>query len=656
MPPRNRPSDDDNPIDDITGHLFGEDDDLTPEEVREALAGIPDPDDQWTWLQEHADSMSDATFEEAQASIQSTAEDQGVDTDPEPNPVGTQVVADQAAEEAYNSSRDRARERVAELIARANQTGASVVEADIMAVVAEEMPDDLGASEQGAWGREVWEGGVEIADQQARDDQESRGEAATGLSPNTIIGDSTFGTPYWLLAATGYGELTEQQQNRLVDYWNDAYNTSFSSYTDLVKSGALGSEADRGAPDAMTMRVVEAAITGQEPVEEMRIDLPGVTDPIRVSLADQEYLRDWYGMSTDGIVRLARLGTMSGRVDPETGRPIPVNLFELAAIAAAYGIQSDVAEQGQNEDRIAQIRRQLAHTPSNFPTRSEWVSSPQYRALAAEIRRLQQSNVSERSPQDLVNRQQGAGPGILGLQNQFYRGLQMYGQDQDMALIHTVDSTLASRIAQSGGDPEKLSAKDAAKAWDILVRAGRAESDGGFRPDSAIFSNFSSYFDGGSGGGGGGGGRVRRIIDPEGVRQQVKSLWQGLFLAEAPEELIKAFTASLQASLDAAPEGMDFEVSARIQDWIQGQGLYKDLYGKKPEGMTETDYQAQFYAGSASILGEEAADPEAIKAGMRNNEYQTTVGSAFAAGAARGNNSTLQERLARAANIVAANT
>ncbi len=61
-------------------------------------------------------------------------------------------------------------------------------------------------------------------------------------------------------------------------------------------------------------------------------------------------------------------------------------------------------------------------------------------------------------------------------------------------------------------------------------------------------------------------------------------------------------------------------------------------------------------AGSASMLGNEAPDPDAVKAGMRSGEYQTTVGAAFASGASKGNNSTLQERLARAANVVATNT
>jgi hypothetical protein len=55
------------------------------------------------------------------------------------------------------------------------------------------------------------------------------------------------------------------------------------------------------------------------------------------------------------------------------------------------------------------------------------------------------------------------------------------------------------------------------------------------------------------------------------------------------------------------------------------------------------------------MLGAQAADPNAVRSGMRSGQYQTTVGAVAGTKAAR-DNSTFMGRLAAAAQVVGENT
>jgi hypothetical protein len=185
-------------------------------------------------------------------------------------------------------------------------------------------------------------------------------------------------------------------------------------------------------------------------------------------------------------------------------------------------------------------------------------------------------------------------------------------------------------------------------------------SNNGFRPDGAVLADMASYFgigSGAGGGGGGGGGRIRRIIDPETVRSAANSMWQSVLRGgDAPPELVAELTKSLQSALDKAPEGQDFALEPRFENWIKSQDRYGELYGKKPMGITDEEWQGQFIGAQRSILGDElpsAGDPVAL--GMESGQYQTAVGSAIGTKEAW-QNSTWMEKLANAARVVAENT
>jgi hypothetical protein len=81
-------------------------------------------------------------------------------------------------------------------------------------------------------------------------------------------------------------------------------------------------------------------------------------------------------------------------------------------------------------------------------------------------------------------------------------------------------------------------------------------------------------------------------------------------------------------------------------NWVQGRPEYSELYGKKPGGMNESEYQSQFVGGVQDILGAEA-DIDAVRSGLRSGDYQSAVGVA-AIGGMKGQNSRLLGRWATA--------
>jgi hypothetical protein len=184
--------------------------------------------------------------------------------------------------------------------------------------------------------------------------------------------------------------------------------------------------------------------------------------------------------------------------------------------------------------------------------------------------------------------------------------------------------------------------------YDILERSGQINSSNTRLRQLESATGFFGYFNTGRGGGGGGGGAgpVRRLVDPVAVKEQVQQLWSRMFLADVDDATVAAMTANLQKQLDEAPEGMSFDVSARIAAFLRGQDVYDELYRNKPKGMAEEEYQSQFAAGVGDILGNEL-DPDALKAGMRSGDYQTAVGRA-ASSKKLLTNSTIRGRWAQA--------
>jgi hypothetical protein len=348
----------------------------------------------------------------------------------------------------------------------------------------------------------------------------------------------------------------------------------------------------------------------------------------------------------------------------------------MAALLRYYGGGKEFGEQNQGQQDLAQLEKQLGLKPGEYRAMTIEQRRQMRAGLVAKRRNAQASPGREGAPTPYdaqiaaIDRAesalQGAGraeehgttPGILASRNNLNRGLATYNGDPILAFISSIDAGLAQRIASTGGDPGKMNGQDNAAAMKILDRGGISSrgntfwerlggSGGQIGQNVMAYLNYFDFAGGGGGGGGGGGaGPVRRMIDPVSIKEQLQAKFADLMLPDIPDTVVKSVQDMLQAQLDAAPEGMNVDVSARILDWIQGRPEYADLYGKKPQGMSEAEYQSQFQAGVQDILGAQA-DPEAVKAGLRGNDYQAAVGTAAIGGLA-GRNSRLMGRWALA--------
>lgn len=460
--------------------------------------------------------------------------------------------------------------------------------------------------------------------------------------------------PRWLLqklsdagALGADGQISEAVQQRMLDYYNDTFNGTYTDFDQLV------SEVFQ-EPTEINVFLAESAVLANEPVIAFDIEIPFVRGSkgdrsVHLTQDEVEALHE-YGFSTDGITRLVRMANLFPGFDPNTGENRTPDLSGVAAIASALGIGDDVESFQARQQQIELLEAQIAELgPAMSPAAESYEAK-----LRGQLESLKRSQG--------IREEKGSLPSYFAAQNRYNRGLDKYGDNQTLAFIYAMDEGLAERIVASGNDPEKLSLEDSEAATQLLMDGGIIDRSStkagrlGMRSGDNVLRQFQDYFGATTGGGGGGGaGKVRRLVDDVAVKEQVQRLWQAMFRAEADDSLIAAFTANLQGQLDAAPEGMEFDVSSRIQQWLKGQAVYGELYGKKPPGVTEEEYQQQFLAAQQSILGNEISDDDSIKAGMKTGQYQTTVG-ASAFGAKAQDNSRWMERIARAANVVAETT
>jgi len=241
----------------------------------------------------------------------------------------------------------------------------------------------------------------------------------------------------------------------------------------------------------------------------------------------------------------------------------------------------------------------------------------------------------------------------------FNRGMEIYDGSGTLAYLHALDPGLASRLARSGGDPTKLTGEDNQLASQYML-------DGGWTPEglatlgyapgdqlSDFWKRMAAFRDVGED-------RlapeapVRQRPDPVAVREQIRTIWKGLFRTDPSEDVMAAFEMELNNVLDTAPLEQTIDITARIQQFAERSEMFDDLYGAA-DGRDPMDYQSQFVAASQSMLGGELADEDAITAGMRSGEYQTTIGAVAGSDEAWGNSAFLG-RLARAGQIINENT
>lgn len=461
-------------------------------------------------------------------------------------------------------------------------------------------------------------------------------------------------TPDWLLQFN-QGDLSEQQKRRYVDYWNDAYGTSFRDFDELAP---LLSRFDGTEEEAQNFAT--AVLADQEPLIATAITLPLVSGERRVTYTEDE-LNDLraMGFSNDGITRLVRLAGFTA--GPDAIRPgaagDTLNVGPLAALVRYFGGGEEFARINQARQEQERLEQELGLQPGQWGR----MTPEERQAFREEVSKVRSGRgqilrdprrETLRDLEALLTEQGNIGgrtdPGILGAQRGFNAGMDLYRGDQLLSYVHAIDPSLAQRVAATGGDPDKLDWRDNAAVYDILERGGVVEGSNVRLRQLESSTGFFGFFNTGRGGGGGGGGAgpVRRMVDPEAVREQMQQLWSRMFLADVSDGVVSEVTANLQQQLDDAPEGMNVDISSRIMAFLRSQDVYDELYRNKPAGMAEEEYQSQFAAGVQDVLGNEL-DPEALKAGMKTGEYQTAVGRA-AASKKLLTNSTLRGRWAQA--------
>lgn len=525
------------------------------------------------------------------------------------------------------------------------------------------VPAGLTAAERDAWIARVTTAGRQDAEDRLTSDQvkagteETTARAVAQRQLNSLGLDTV--TPGWLMELNG-GDLTDDEKARYVAYWNDDHGTNFTSFDDIAPM------LETMGHTAYTEGLTSSVLAAQEPLISHSIEIPFVNGRRSVTYTQDEMqtLRDM-GFSNDAITRMVRLAGLTAGADAitEDGK---VDIAGIAAITRYYGGGEEFGRFNQISQDVAALEQQMGLRPGAFAK----MTYKERLALRERLADTAMSPAAATAAQAAWDRaesmlrqqgrlEEGALPGVLGAQNMFNRGIQTYGGDQVLAFISAVDSGLAQRIASTGGDPSKLDGHDNLAALRIMERGGLLNRSstffgrlGGFIGDNIL--KYTGYFDtaqGSSGGGGGGGaGPVRRMLDPAAVKEQVQQMWSQFFLADVGDEVVAAITKDLQHQLDNAPDGMSFDVNARITEFLRGRPAYGELYGKKPEGMSESDYQNQFMAGVQDMLGAEA-NVGAVRSGMRTGDYQTAVGRAAASEMAK-DNSRMRGNWAQAKQVL----
>jgi hypothetical protein len=451
--------------------------------------------------------------------------------------------------------------------------------------------------------------------------------------------------PDWVmklsLDATG-SVLTPAQEGRIVEYWNAYNGTDYGSLDELapfLQDANLNSQ-----------EIVKAALLDEGADMALQVRMPNGA-PISVSQANVMNLIDNFGYDIPGIQRIARLMNMHNDM------PLPYddpqdNLMITASILRALNLEDDVGLAEQTDaEREARRQAQRHGLPGNFfrnqePQPSTETSAERQQREISDPRSVRRPSGEELSFIAGQVQPRRMDVNIARANRSFREGWERY-QDVGLAMLHSLDEGLASRVWSSGGDIDKLSPNDQQLANNLLRRAS-ADQAATWREiagDSTI-AELMQQLDDRGGGAAGGAGPTRRVLDPVGVGEQYKVVMEALYGTTPPPEEINGVVQRLQAELDSADPGMSFDIAARIRAATRESPLFAELYGAKPEGMSDEQYRAMFQRSGEEFGGPGGATEEATRAGMRSNSIQGTVGNIAGNAANYRDNSTFLGRIA----------
>jgi hypothetical protein len=501
--------------------------------------------------------------------------------------------------------------------------------------------------------------------------EEQTGEAAPAEVQDAIAAEEGItlparALPRWATEVVGNRELTSSEQFRILDRLNQFYpDLNASDLTDPKVQKVLESPTDRN------INILQTAIADTPIVATVSVNL-GAGRHYTVS-ADQFVLAsERYGVSQEslaGIVQLADLGKMYSDYgqagpfgqqmiywQPLAGLMKATGLLDQAI--AKYSTTGAPAREKAADYPFAIYNQDLRERASADGTaiagelfRGRKVSPDPGAGVPSQIRQLERSQPAYRVG------------GVQELSSTFNAGMRLYN-DALLAMIHSLDRNLASEIAGTARNGGILRPETFRKVQTLANMAGHTTiddwvgtivdlGDGRFETNSQFLADYfqrqaalnEEEPEG----------RVRVLPDPERIRQNAKDFIRELFMDEPDDTRIEAIVNRVIAAVQGAPDDQDVDINAQIRKIAEEDPQYAALYGQKPAGMSELEYQAQFRAAQGSILGDEAGNNDAVKLGMRGGKYQTTVGAATGTREAW-DNSTFLGRLARAAQLVNENT
>ena len=454
----------------------------------------------------------------------------------------------------------------------------------------------------------------QAAEQTGADTAVVKGQIESGLDPknqNVVF-------PSWLLSLNG-GPPSDDQVAQMLASWNEINGSNLTDKVQLMQA--------MQAQSPVANIVAQEAILGSDPDATYTWRLAdGSVTQVQRSQYDMVANATGYDLDTKETSRLIRLADslgMSRETTPGSGQKL-VDFVPVMHMAKYMNITSNL----------------------------QYDTGKQRSAGGGEAARV--SGVNEAANDKYLSNIQA----LTNMVVSYQQNLAVHGNNVGLALLATVQPALASRLSSTPAS--KWTPADVRAANQVFIDTGlmpdtsTAWGKEGYATDTGLTVDILT----GTGNpttSGGGGGYSRTMPDPVAIRQSAKDLYRQMFAADPTEAQLDGFVGQVQGAISGAPANQNVDGSARLRAALEGNSLYRELYGNMPAGMTESEYQNQFRQGAASMLGSQAADPTAIQSGMRSGDYQTTVGSVAGDKKSWGN-STFLGRLAQAAQMVAENT
>jgi len=453
------------------------------------------------------------------------------------------------------------------------------------------------------------------------------------------------------------GTLTNEQRERVVWYVNKFYGGAFRTFGELAQSGFL----DARTP--VSESLITSALQDTEPTAAFKVDTAS-GNPFVVEASEFGIIKDLFQVDSTTLTAVVRLADAAGLRGAD-GKYIawqPLLAFmkytgNLGDMQAA----SDTIEEYRGRKGV-KGRGGESWTGTEATADAEAVLADGGRVGDAYIDPL--NDITDDDLRTAIGRAEGDQARNVSQQSstvffgrEYNRGMELY-EDPAMAYVHATSPGLAARIhagTATGRDAQLLARVTANSGFTTISdwyaampQAGYAEFQGSQNLltliEDSVNSKKQAEDDGGSG-------AIRSKPDPIALDEKLRELYQTMFFAEPDEATLSRFRGQIDSAVNGAAEGDQIDWGARAQQFARQDPKYQELYGNKPETMSEDDYRYQFEMGQASMLGPERAGNASAMAGMRTGNYQTAIGAATGTKEAW-DNSQFLGRLASAAQAI----